>query len=280
MDENVKTFSLCSNQRKLISRMNAEQKAELLDALFAFNDGEEVSVDDPLVDTVFMVMVETIERMRKFAAQKKANGQKGGRPKGGDNQDNDDGENIPPNESNANQEKPNKTKNNQNKPNESNANQEKAQYQYQYGVNTPLSPKGDIPPRGEQPAKKRRKEEPPRQAYGQFQQVMLTEDEHSKLEAEFGIKGAQDMIDRLDGYIASKGVKYKNHYATIMNWHRKDVKEEQQQQAQVPALPQGVPRFSNYGQQVKWDQQQQARALLAVGDKYKDNPEDIPPEWR
>lgn len=147
-------------------------------------------------------------------------------------------------------------------------------------LNTPLSPKGDIPPRGEQPAKKRRKEEPPRQAYGQFQQVLLTEDEHSKLEAEFGIKGAQDMIDRLDGYIASKGVKYKNHYATIMNWHRKDVKEEQQQQAQVPALPQGVPRFSNYGQQVKWDQQQQARALLAVGDKYKDNPEDIPPEWR
>ena len=146
--------------------------------------------------------------------------------------------------------------------------------------NTPLSTDVDIPPRGEQPAKKRRKEEPPRQAYGQFQQVMLTEDEHSKLEAEFGIKGAQDMIDRLDGYIASKGVKYKNHYATIMNWHRKDVKEEQQQQAQVPALSQGVPRFSNYGQQVKWDQQQQARALLAVGDKYKDNPEDLPPEWR
>lgn len=151
MDENVKTFSLCSNQRKLISRMNAEQKAELLDALFAFNDGEEVSVDDPLVDTVFMVMTETIERMRKFAAQKKANGQKGGRPKGDNNQDNDDGENTHPNESKNNQNKPSETKNNQN---ESNANQEKPQYQYQYqyGVKEltpPLPPSGG---NGERPA--------------------------------------------------------------------------------------------------------------------------------
>lgn len=67
----------------------------------------------------------------------------------------------------------------------------------------------------------------------------------------------------------------------INSWLDKEQnKAGAQHQAQVSALPQGVPRFSNYGQQVKWDQQQQARALLAVGDKYKDNPEDLPPEWR
>lgn len=143
-------------------------------------------------------------------------------------------------------------------------------------LNTPLSPKGDIPPRGETRTKKPKEDKLP---FGELGNVLLTAREREKLDERFGIEGAQERIDSLDAYIGSKGAKYDSHYATILNWERMNEKK-QQQQAQVPALPQGVPRFSNYGQQVKWDQQQQARALLAVGDKYKDNPEDIPPEWR
>ena len=37
-------------------------------------------------------------------------------------------------------------------------------------------------------------------------------------------KDYQDKIDNLSSYIASKGVKYKSHYATILNWSRKDDK--------------------------------------------------------
>lgn len=81
MSENVKTFMLCGQHRKLLTHLSAEQKAMLLDALFAYNDGEDVSIADPLADTVFMVMVEAIDRMRKFNEKQRENGSKGGRPK-------------------------------------------------------------------------------------------------------------------------------------------------------------------------------------------------------
>ena len=281
MPEEVKNnnhdFILFDSQTEYVDLMTDAQAGQLMKALYHHNRGLEVTFTDPLVQMAFMVLWQSIENSRAKRDKLRENASKGGNAKR-DNQQAPSNDVANSSKGVANSNKPEQAPSNDVASTEQN---DALNISVGVGVlNTPLSTDVDIPPRGEQPAKKRRKEEPPKQAYGQFQQVMLTEDEHSKLEAEFGIKGAQDMIDRLDCYIASKGVKYKNHYATIMNWHRKDVKEEQQQQAQVPALPQGVPRFSNYGQQVKWDQQQQARALLAVGDKYKDNPEDIPPEWR
>ena len=108
MAEKVKTFVLCSNQRKLLARMTDTQKATLIDSLFAYNDGEEVKIDDPLVDTVFAVIVETIERMRKFNEQKKLNGMNGGRPPKNSNKEQND-------ETKNNQ---GETKNNQDKPSE------------------------------------------------------------------------------------------------------------------------------------------------------------------
>lgn len=108
MAEKVKTFVLCSNQRKLLARMTDTQKAALIDSLFAYNDGEEVKIDDPLVDTVFAVIVETIERMRKFNEQKKLNGMNGGRPPKNSNKEQND-------ETKNNQ---GETKNNQDKPSE------------------------------------------------------------------------------------------------------------------------------------------------------------------
>lgn len=70
---------------------------------------------------------------------------------------------------------------------------------------------------------------PERQKYGQFQNVLLTENEHARLVAQFGEEKTASMIERLDGYIASKGVKYKSHYATMLNWERMDKEKEQAQ---------------------------------------------------
>lgn len=58
--------------------------------------------------------------------------------------------------------------------------------------------------------------------FGEFEKVKLTEPEYQKLVAKFGKSKAQDLINRLDQYIASKGEKYKSHYATILSWERKD----------------------------------------------------------
>ena len=56
--------------------------------------------------------------------------------------------------------------------------------------------------------------------HGEFSNVLLTDDEYQKLTD----KGLLPYIERLSSYIASTGKRYKSHYATILNWSRKDEK--------------------------------------------------------
>ena len=58
-------------------------------------------------------------------------------------------------------------------------------------------------------------------AYGEFNNVLLTDEEYKKLEEKFGTR-AQDLVEKLSAGIESKGYKYKSHYATILNWERRD----------------------------------------------------------
>jgi len=58
-------------------------------------------------------------------------------------------------------------------------------------------------------------------AFGSFSNVLLSEQEHSKLLGIFNDK-TEERIERLSEYIASKGKRYKSHYATILSWARKD----------------------------------------------------------
>ena len=59
-----------------------------------------------------------------------------------------------------------------------------------------------------------------RHKYGEYQNVLLTDEEYEKLKSE--IPEYKDMIERLSSYIASSGKKYKNHLATMRNWYRKE----------------------------------------------------------
>ena len=63
----------------------------------------------------------------------------------------------------------------------------------------------------------------PRKKYGTFNNVLLTDSEHSKLLVRFN-SSCQDKIDALSEGIKSKGYKYKDYYATILAWDRKDNK--------------------------------------------------------
>ena len=58
--------------------------------------------------------------------------------------------------------------------------------------------------------------------YGEFQNVKLTNEEYQKLIKRFGEQSTKDRIENLSGYLASKGKKYANHYATILAWERKN----------------------------------------------------------
>jgi uncharacterized protein YdaU (DUF1376 family) len=57
---------------------------------------------------------------------------------------------------------------------------------------------------------------------GSFGNVKLSEMESQKLKDKFGEDGTTDRIEKLSQYIASKGKKYKSHYATILMWASKD----------------------------------------------------------
>ena len=66
-----------------------------------------------------------------------------------------------------------------------------------------------------------------RHQYGEYKNVLLSDTDLEKLKAEFPTDW-QSRIDNLSSYMASKGVSYKNHLATIRNWARKDGAKAQQ----------------------------------------------------
>lgn len=61
---------------------------------------------------------------------------------------------------------------------------------------------------------------PSKHKYGEYNNVLLTDDELDKLKNEYS--DWEDRIERLSSYVASTGKSYKSHYATIRNWARKD----------------------------------------------------------
>ena len=66
-----------------------------------------------------------------------------------------------------------------------------------------------------------KKEKPQKHKYGQYQNVLLSDDELEKLKTEFPVDW-EERIERVSEYCASKGVTYKNYLATIRNWARKE----------------------------------------------------------
>lgn len=59
-----------------------------------------------------------------------------------------------------------------------------------------------------------------KQIYGQFSNVLLTDNELTLLCTEFGRDGAKFRIENLSNYVASKNKKYSSHYATLLVWEK------------------------------------------------------------
>lgn len=99
-----------------------------------------------------------------------------------------------------------------------------------------------------EPPKKEKSPKAVKHKYGEYQNVLLTDDELNKLKAEY--PDYAERIERLSSYIASKGVSYKSHYATIRNWARKD-REQMSRKA------------TGYGKQTKADELNEFYAMAA-----------------
>lgn len=71
------------------------------------------------------------------------------------------------------------------------------------------------------PENKKANKKPVKNSFGEFENVLLTQEEYDKLQERFSYD-LKDRIERLSSYVASSGKKYKSHYATIIAWSRKD----------------------------------------------------------
>lgn len=71
------------------------------------------------------------------------------------------------------------------------------------------------------PAPEPKPARPQRHAYGEYGNVMLTDEQLGKLRAEFPDDWAA-RVERVSAYCASKGTTYKDYLATIRNWARRE----------------------------------------------------------
>lgn len=88
-----------------------------------------------------------------------------------------------------------------------------------------------------------KKDKPTKHKYGEYKNVLLTDEELEKLKTEYS--DYENRIERLSGYIASAGKAYKSHYATIRNWAKKDI-ERPQQATQKQQVLQPIPKPEEY----------------------------------
>lgn len=68
--------------------------------------------------------------------------------------------------------------------------------------------------------KKKKKEIKEKDSYGEFGNVKLTKEELQKLQEKF--RDWKERIEALSAYMKSNGKTYKDHYATILNWSRRE----------------------------------------------------------
>lgn len=83
----------------------------------------------------------------------------------------------------------------------------------------------DAPAKEAEPEKKTRRKGPWKRC-GSGENVVLTEDEYKKLVDKFSQAQADDRIEGLSLYKGSTGKKYDNDYLTILNWDRKQKKND------------------------------------------------------
>ena len=73
---------------------------------------------------------------------------------------------------------------------------------------------------------------PPRSAYGEYRNVLLSDEEFAKLREELG-DSCEKLINKLSSYMVSTGKTYKSHYAVIRRWFSEDRAKALQQPSQA-----------------------------------------------
>lgn len=192
--------------KESFENMPLETVGRLTLALFKYandEDPSDVLAEDSIARVIFPTIKTHIERHEDYRRTKAENGKKGGGQVGN---------------ANAKRQQPTTTKNDQERPKTTKNDLKR----------TPNPNPNPYP----NPLKDKR-------PYGECANVFLTDEEHQKIINE----GYAGLIEELSLYIASKGDKYKSHYAVIKQWANRRKKEQVEKTVSKPnQFTQGVMR--------------------------------------
>lgn len=113
-----------------------------------------------------------------------------------------------------------------------------------------------------------KKTKPVKHKYGEYNNVLLTDDELSKLKAEYS--DYEERIERLSSYVASTGKAYKSHYATIRMWARKDAEKPIRKEVVPDWIKKPKNAFNGYSQQNKYDFDELEKDLFANDTEFEE----------
>jgi hypothetical protein len=82
--------------------------------------------------------------------------------------------------------------------------------------------------KGQQHKNEKNEKNEKKNIYGEFQNVLFTDEEYHKLKELFPLD-YDSRIEKCSSYIASTGKRYQSHYATIRNWANGEKKEKQEE---------------------------------------------------
>lgn len=183
--------------KESFENMPLETVGRLTLALFKYandEDPSDVLAEDSIARVIFPTIKTHIERHEDYRRTKAENGKKGGGQVG----------NV-----NAKREQPTTTKNDLKRPKTTKNDLKRTPNPNPYPNPNPLKDK---------------------RPYGECANVLLTDEEHQKIIDE----GYAGLIEELSLYIASKGDKYKSHYAVIKQWANRRKKEQEEKKVIRP----------------------------------------------
>ena len=186
-----KSFVMFTDKYEAVKLLTMEQRGVLLTAIFAHASGEDLPDMDDVTRVLYTViqggMDACAEKYEATCERRRQAGQKGGLAKA----------------SNAKQclAKP------------SNAKHNETDTETDTETVTDTETDTDIPKGIYKKAGK-----PAKHKYGEYQHVLLTDEEREKLADEYGEETLTKCIRKLDEYIEETGKRYKSHYLTIRRW--------------------------------------------------------------
>ena len=195
-------------------KLDAETRAQVYDAYFDLVlDDIEYSGENPIVDALLTAIRPSVEKVNRRYKASVENGKKGGAPA-----ENKNAKKSEPKQPNDNSKQPKNNlkqpKTTQNNPTEK-QNNLKEEVEVEEEVFTNVNKKNI-----------RAVNRPTRHRFGEFQHVLLTDDEYQKLIKDYGEFQTKQAIKKVDEYCEQSGKSYKNYNLTLRKWGFEGLKEQ------------------------------------------------------